>query len=329
MGIFDSLMRKETPSLFPEGQPLSSRSWTGNEFITDALKANVKDVMTVQLSDEKLKKIEEESRKLKPALKVYTYNKYLCYLSKDEHRVYNLVQMIEKEVELEEIETPSIQVQTKGLDGLIRSAKKENSNTPDYPKKPEFIEKSTSDFPPSELENQWAEAKLIEELRALESEIQESEQEIQDAKALLNEADKGTIPDETRPQKKRKTLGRTNQIKVRLTDIELAKFHQRVEKSGLAQGDFIRSAILNGQIVIEERSAIDVAALDELALLRAEIGRQGGLLKMITKPNIGMRTFRPDEWEELMNAIRDLDKMKEKVSKLEMKFNGNSKTSSK
>ena len=186
-----------------------------------------------------------------------------------------------------------------GLDAVIGRAQgqSETKKQPTWGTSSREYEKPYT--PPSELENQWAEAKLIEELRKLESEIQESEKEIRDAETILT-ADKKTISDENQPRKKRKNLGRTNQLSTRVTDIELAEFHQRVEKSGLSQGEFIRNAILNEQIVIEERSAIDVAALDELALLRAELGRQGGLLKMITKPNIGMRTFRPDEWEELI-----------------------------
>ena len=321
MGIFDSLMKKETPSRFVEGQPLSSKIWAGNNLITDALKANEKDIMTVQLDGEKLKKVEEESRKLNPVLKVYTYNGCLCYLSKDEHRVYELVQIIEKEIELEEIKKSSIQTRKRGLDSVIRSAENQNSDKSDYSNNLEYIDKSTSNFPPTDVENRWAEAKLVEELKAIE-------EEIQDANALLNE-DRKTKSEDSKPRKKRSSLGRTNRVQIRLTDGELVEFQRRVKKSGLAQGEFLRSAALNGKIVIEERNAIDIAILDELALLRAELGRQGGLLKMITKPSAGIRSLRPDEWEELMNAIRELDSMKEKVSKLEVKFSGNSKTSSK
>ena len=64
--------------------------------------------------------------------------------------------------------------------------------------------------------------------------------------------------------------------------------------------------------------------LDELAMIRAELGRQGGLLKMIIKPNEGQRELVPEEWTELIGTVRNLEKMKKRLSDLEARVqNGN------
>lgn len=166
--------------------------------------------------------------------------------------------------------------------------------------------------PPTDIENRWAEQKLAEELKEIQAEIEEAD-------ALLASSQKPAAEAAGKQRKKRKSLGRKNQVMIRLTDAELVQFQRRVKKSGLSQGDFLRSAALNGQIVIEDHSVADVAMLDELAMIRAELGRQGGLLKMVIKPNEGQRELAPAEWAELIGAVRDLEKMKKRLSDLEVK----------
>ena len=119
-------------------------------------------------------------------------------------------------------------------------------------------------------------------------------------------------------------MGRTHQIHTRLSDKELAQFTRRVEKSGLPQGEYIRRAILNNEIVIDEHSAVDVAILDALSVIQAEIGRQGGMFKMLIKPNEGQRELSPDEWRALIAAIKDLESAKNMVADIKcMIENGN------
>lgn len=166
--------------------------------------------------------------------------------------------------------------------------------------------------PPTDIENRWAEQKLAEELQEIQAEIEEAD-------ALLASSQKPAAEAAGKQRKKRKSLGRKNQVMIRLTDAELVQFQRRVKKSGLSQGDFLRSAALNGQIVIEDHSVADVAMLDELAMIRAELGRQGGLLKMVIKPNEGQRELAPAEWAELIGAVRELEKMKKRLSDLEVK----------
>jgi hypothetical protein len=171
---------------------------------------------------------------------------------------------------------------------------------------------------PTEREKRWAEEKLTEELKEIEAEIEEAD-------ALLASSQEPAAEAAGKQRRKRKSKGRTNQIMTRLTDAELTQFHRRVKKSGLAQGEYLRSVALTGKVVIEERSMADVALLDELAIIRAELGRQGGLLKMVIKPNEGQRELAPAEWAALIQAVRDMENMKKRLSDLEVKVtHGNS-----
>lgn len=168
------------------------------------------------------------------------------------------------------------------------------------PKQPDFLERmglAESQEPPSPLESQWAEETMYQELR------------------------KPAEPTEEKPKKKRKSLGRKKQIMTRLTDAELQQFQRRVKKSGLSQGEYLRSAALTGQIVINERSEIDVAILDEIVKIRAELGRQGGLLKMVIKPNEGQRELAPEEWAALIQAVRGMEKTKEQIGDIMGRMN--------
>lgn len=113
---------------------------------------------------------------------------------------------------------------------------------------------------------------------------------------------------------------RKNLIKTRLSDSEYRAFTARVKRSKLSASDFLRRAALTGRIVIPLHTELDVAMLDELALLKADVGRIGGLLKMTIRPNEGQRTLRPAEWEELLHAARQVERMAKRLAALEVKI---------
>lgn len=165
-------------------------------------------------------------------------------------------------------------------------------------KQPDFLERMglAGEQPPSDEERAWVDRVAVEELK------------------------EPPAPLEEKQRKKRKSLGRKHQVKTRLTDAELQQFQNRLKKSGLSQGEYLRSAALTGQIVIRESDPTNIALLDELALIRAELGRQGGMLKMIIKPNEGQRELAPDEWAALIQAVRDVEKMKGRLSDMEVKL---------
>ena len=120
-----------------------------------------------------------------------------------------------------------------------------------------------------------------------------------------------------RPQSSR---ARKNLIKTRLSDSEYRAFTARVKRSKLSASEFLRRAALTGRIVIPLHTELDVAMLDELALLKADVGRIGGLLKMTIRPNEGQRTLRPAEWEELLHAARQVERMAKRLAALEVKI---------
>ena len=170
-------------------------------------------------------------------------------------------------------------------------------------------QKRTSDKPPTgqpptPTENRWAAAQMAAELFELE-------------KAAQNESSKSKAVSNRR---KRQSLGRTNQVKMRLTDTELMRLQRRVEKAGISQGEFLRRAALEGQIVMKESGVSDMEVVDELELLRGELGRQGGLLKMVIKPNEGQRELNPEEWNELISAVREMEGLKKQLAQLEVKL---------
>ena len=113
---------------------------------------------------------------------------------------------------------------------------------------------------------------------------------------------------------------RKNLIKTRLSDSEYRAFTARVKRSKLSASEFLRRAALTGRIVIPLHTELDVAMQHELALLKADVGRIGGLLKMTIRPNEGQRTLRPAEWEELLHAARQVERMAKRLAALEVKI---------
>ena len=73
------------------------------------------------------------------------------------------------------------------------------------------------------------------------------------------------------------------------SEAEQRKLERRVEASGLSKGVFIRKAALENPIVIDPEKEKLLSAVTqmtaELKYIHAELGRQGGLLKMAIKPN--------------------------------------------
>ena len=113
---------------------------------------------------------------------------------------------------------------------------------------------------------------------------------------------------------------RKNLIKTRLSDSEYRAFAARVKRSKLSASEFLRRAALTGRIVIPLHTELDVALLDELALLKADVGRIGGLLKMTIRPNEGQRTLHPAEWGELLHAARQVERIAKRLAALEVKI---------
>ena len=94
------------------------------------------------------------------------------------------------------------------------------------------------------------------------------------------------------------------------SEAEQRKLERRVEQSGLSKGVFIRKAALENPIVIDPEKEKLLSAVTkmtaELKYIHAELGKQGGLLKMAIKPNEGQRQANPEEWNLLVQTNHDL-----------------------
>lgn len=309
---------KDKKTVFPERRNLDSMLWTSCDEITEYLRTDSKDIFVIRDNDKLSEAIEKKSASMNPSRKFCFFNGYVCYRLRDEQALYDLIQEI-KQSRVRSVEHHQTTEENIALNDKIYVAEKVKER-PEEHKKINFVEPKIINLEEvNDIKNRWSEEKLTEQLEEIESDIRKTEKFLESEKE-----DDSPQKDE---RKKRKSLGRKNQIMTRLTDSELVKFQNRVKKSGLPQGEYLRNAALEGKIIIEEHSITDITVLDELAMIRAELGRQGGLLKMIIKPNQGQRELAPREWTELITALKTIETMKEKVSELEVKMNVDSKTS--
>lgn len=105
----------------------------------------------------------------------------------------------------------------------------------------------------------------------------------------------------------RANRSRPHQIKLRLSDEELAQFRELVAASGMSQQEYARHAVLGAEI-INDQTIVDNAALRKLVF---ELAKQGNNLNQLTKKlnEIGYVDFKkelPEMQEELKKTWRQL-----------------------
>ncbi len=131
---------------------------------------------------------------------------------------------------------------------------------------------------------------------------------------------------------KKAAPNRTRNISVsfRLTPTEYDLFSRKATEAELSKTDYFLQAITTAKITPMPKKGEAIPQLleiiEELKSLRAELGRQGGLLKMVVQPNKGQRPLHPEEWDLLIQSIQDFAKNKKKVEKSMEKINGYFKT---
>lgn len=135
-------------------------------------------------------------------------------------------------------------------------------------------------------------------------------------------------PAELPPEKQEKPSRRKreNGVLVRFSDKELVQLQKRVQQSGRNQSSFIREAALTGRVMVEEPNLQMQELIDGVDGIRAQLGRLGGLLKMVIKPNEGQRELNPQQWQELIDAVRYLEHTKAHLANLEAKLSGHHQT---
>ena len=129
-----------------------------------------------------------------------------------------------------------------------------------------------------------------------------------------------------KPEPQGRARRRNSNIHIKVTPQEHELFKARVEQSGMTMTNYILRAALqdgapapvNTQPMVESIESLQKQLLD----LMAEVGRQGGMLKMVIKPNEGQRTLRPEEWDALIQATQDQNRIKRKIEKTLEVING-------
>ena len=125
-----------------------------------------------------------------------------------------------------------------------------------------------------------------------------------------------------KPRGKRKSAERIYQLMTRLTAQERRQVQRRVKESGLPQGEFFRQAVLTSRIEVLEPGEEELRLSDNLAAVRAELGKIGGMLKMIIRPNEGQRELYPEEWRSLIRVLRKLEAEVDQLKDVEVKRHG-------
>ena len=134
------------------------------------------------------------------------------------------------------------------------------------------------------------------------------------------------IYQEAKPKKAAPNRTRNISISFRLTPPEHDLFSRKAQEAGLSKTDYLLQAVTDAQITPRPQKGEAMPQLlemnEELKSLRAELGRQGGLLKMVVQPNKGQRPLHPEEWDILIQTIQDFANNKKRVEKTMEKING-------
>ena len=116
--------------------------------------------------------------------------------------------------------------------------------------------------------------------------------------------------DITVTKKERKKLNRTVRKGARFTPEEWARIEKQIEKSGMAEGEFIRKILLEGKVEVVQRDTINDVMIQEIRDMAAEIGRIGGLLKNMIKNIKEHQIFSPVDQAKFNRMIREFDNLK-------------------
>ena len=137
---------------------------------------------------------------------------------------------------------------------------------------------------------------------------------------------KGQPPEQEEPDCSRK---RYIDIHIRASPQEHEELMDRVTKLGMTKTNYLLRCALQSEVpkMPQAESSKDLQSLlDLLSALLAEVGRQGGMLKMVIKPNEGQRPLHPEEWDALIQATQDQARIKKKIETVMESVNGYFKT---
>ena len=173
------------------------------------------------------------------------------------------------------------------------------------------------DFPMATDAEKWLEVPIPKELIQEEKNRDSAREKIA---AIQAEQENQSLPEtgqHTPPKPVRRN--RNIDIHIKVSETEYAAFCRRLEETGMTQTNFLIQAALNSEIVVDNsrRELCDQIKEFNMELrgIRAEVGKIGGLLKMVIKPNEGQRTLNQDEWDSLIHMVASLKILKKKITR--------------
>lgn len=123
--------------------------------------------------------------------------------------------------------------------------------------------------------------------------------------------------EEKKPKKARKKLGRDIRKGARFTAEEWKNISEKIEKSGLPEGEFIRTALIKTKVVVKERTKNSEEILENTKEIKSEIGKIGGMIKQIMSKEEGLSA---DEKENFFVALRSIQDMKLELQNIEKRM---------
>lgn len=162
-------------------------------------------------------------------------------------------------------------------------------------------------------ENYFFEPDENEIYEKIEEEIYEEEEKEQSEIVIEKEFDLDKV-EPIKPKKTRRKLNRNTEIRARFTDEEVKIIEEKIKKSGLRKGEFIRKCLLEKEIKEIDPAAI-YSNVDALLELKSEIGKVGGLLKSFIKPNLNNYNVTKEEMDSIKKSLNDLENLKIKIDR--------------
>ena len=117
------------------------------------------------------------------------------------------------------------------------------------------------------------------------------------------------------PKKKRKKKNRTVDMHARFTPEEAEKIQRERESVGMRPGEYIRHRMLGDvEFVVIDRDLL-VEYVKSILLLKGEVGKIGGLLKLCIKRNEDNPLLTEADLDEIKGAIKSLARLEGQIQR--------------
>ena len=153
---------------------------------------------------------------------------------------------------------------------------------------------------------------FVHENRNFETEKTKNENEISEKEKQIEEE----IAKENKRASKKK-LNRTVQKMTRFTPEEWEKIEEKISEAGVSQGDYMRSMMLKGKVVVKQKNKNSDQTLEDIQQIKSEIGKIGGMMKQIM---IKQEAMSKEEREEFFSTLKTIQDLKIGLQNLEKRM---------